>query len=143
MAFVPSIAIPTVTGTATRCQSSSRVMPSMAAQGYSRRAILRLAALGTVGVAGVALAANRKDDDFDLKELKKDVEELSYEEEVVEVGPDTREKNPTRIKKKEQVPEYMEEERDVLQKSDKKYDEMVAKEESDNERIKEIFDKKD
>lgn len=94
--------------------------------------------------AGAAFAAknSRKDDDFDIKELQKDVEELQYEEELTDVGPDPLEKNPTRIKKKAPEPSYVNEERDVLLKSDKKYDDMVAKEESDAQRLKEEFSKK-
>lgn len=146
MAFVTSTALPSLgasSATATR-DVCARNVPCMAASGHSRRSVLRLAALAGISVASSALAAKnpRKDDDFDLNELQKDVEGLKYDEELVDVGPDPQEKNPTRIKKQKPDPEYVNEERDVLLKSDKKYDDMVAKEESDNERLKQEFSKK-
>lgn len=146
MAFVTSTALPSLT-TSSAIKSSgvcSRNVPSMTASGHSRRSVLRLAALAGISVASAAFAAKTpsKDDDFDLKELQKDVEELQYDDELVDVGPDPLEKNPTRIKKKERVPEYVNDERDVLLKGDKKYDDMVAKEAADNERLKQEFSKK-
>lgn len=146
MAFVNSTALPSLTTSSaiTSRGVCSRNVPSMTASGHSRRSVLRLAALAGISVASAAFAAQnpRKDDDFDLKELQKDVEELQYDDELVDVGPDPLEKNPTRIKKKERVPEYVNDERDVLLKGDKKFDDMVAKETSDNERLKQEFSKK-
>lgn len=114
----------------------------MAVAGHSRRAMLHLAA-GALAMVGVtAVRAAEDDSNFSLKELKKDVEELKYDEEVVDVGPDDREKNPTRIKKKVEVPAFRSEEKELVKEEEENYDEMVAKEKADAAKIKAKFSKK-
>lgn len=113
----------------------------------SRRAALRLFALGVVGTValnnnnGGVKAAPTTEDDFDLSELKKDAESLKYEDEVLSVGPDDREKNPTRVKKPVKEPEYRAEEKELVEKEEQGYDAMVAKEKSDYDRIRAKFSK--
>lgn len=80
---------------------------------------------------------------FDLGDLKEDVEELSYEEEVVDVGPDAAEKIITRIKKKTGPPKFRTQEAELLKKEDAAYDAMVEKELEDEARIKKQFSKRD
>lgn len=129
---------------------TSALRPTMAATPatfgpVSRRAALRLfsTAVGALALAAPlrALADKRKEDDFDLGELKRDVEALEYDEEVTDVGPDSQEKNPTRTKKKKVAPVYVEEEKEVIEGADKKYDAMVAKEKDAAARIKAEFSK--
>lgn len=69
--------------------------PVMSAD-FSRRQMLRAAgvAFGLTVVADVARA-------FDLKELKEDVEEIKYDEEVQEIGPDSKEELILRQKKEQ------------------------------------------
>lgn len=100
----------------------------------SRRAALRFAALSIAGVATSTLAAS-----FDLKELKEDVEALKYDEEVLDVGPDSQEKNVTRIKKKEKEPEFRSEEQALIKKEDEEYDKMVASELAEEARLKATY----
>lgn len=110
----------------------------------SRRAALRLFALGVVGTVALnnnVKAAETTEDDFDLSELKKDAESLKYEDEVLSVGPDDREKNPTRVKKPVKEPEYRVEEKELVEKEEKGYDDMLAKEKTDYDRIRAKFAK--
>jgi NAD(P)-dependent dehydrogenase (short-subunit alcohol dehydrogenase family) len=94
MAFVQVVSsLPTRTARTTTVAACGR--PVMAASGLSRRAALRFAALGVAAAAGLGVARA-----FDLEELKEDVEELKYDDEVTEVGPDDKEELITRTKKK-------------------------------------------
>lgn len=102
----------------------------------SRRNVLRLAGVLATGTATAALAG------FDLKELKEDVEELNYEEEVTDVGPDPAEKNVLRTKKKKEEPAYRAEEKALVKEEEAAYDAMVAKELAEEARIKAQFSKK-
>jgi hypothetical protein len=93
MAFVQICSLPARSARTATVAACGR--PVMAASGLSRRAALRLAALGVVSAAGLGMARA-----FDLEELKEDVEELKYDDEVTEVGPDDKEELLTRTKKK-------------------------------------------
>lgn len=102
----------------------------------SRRGALRLAGLLATGAATAALAGP-----FDLKELKEDVEELNYEEEVTEVGPDPAEKNILRTKKKKEEPKFRAEEKEIIKEGSEAYDAMVAKELAEDAKLKAEFSK--
>lgn len=135
MAFVPTLpALPTsrVSGTST---SSKRL--TMVHAPLSRRSVLQAAAFSLAGIASAALAASN----IDIKELKEDVKELEYDEEVTEVGPDPVEKNITRIKKKELEPSYKVEERELIKEEEEEYKAMVKKEAEEDARIKAKFSK--
>lgn len=147
MAFIQSVSVvPLQTQqqqqNVTKCPSVM-TMTTPASGKTSRRSILRLMALGVAGIGLVnsASAARKEDDDFNLGELKKDVEELSYEDEVLDVGPDSREKNPTRLKKKVKEPEYVKEEKKIIQDDKDAYGAMVAAEKADEKKIKDKFSK--
>ena len=103
----------------------------------SRRAVLSgfaaAAALSLLG--GPALA-----DEEELKELKEDVEKLSYEEELLDVGPDPVEKSKLRVKPKPEVPSYRVKEQALTEAEEKKYDEMVAEELSEEKSLKEKYE---
>lgn len=103
----------------------------------SRRAALRLAAFSFAAASTAALA-----NQFDLKELKEDVEELKYDEEVTDIGPDAAEKNVTRTKKTAEVPKFRTEEAELLKKEDAAYDAMVEKELEEDARLKAQFSQK-
>ncbi|PXF45374.1 hypothetical protein BWQ96_04894 [Gracilariopsis chorda] len=103
----------------------------------SRRSVLQAAAFSLAGIASAALAASN----IDIKELKEDVKELEYDEEVTEVGPDPVEKNITRIKKKELEPSYKVEERELIKEEEEEYKAMVKKEAEEDARIKAKFSK--
>lgn len=108
----------------------------MSGASVSRRAALRFAAASIAGIAGVSLAS-----DISLKELKKDVEELKYDEEVTDVGPDDREKNVTRTKKKVEEPKFRVEEKELLAEDENNFDEMVAEELEEEKKLKAKFSK--
>ncbi|KAI0558425.1 DGF-1-like protein [Gracilaria domingensis] len=106
----------------------------------SRRSVLRVAAFSVVGVAAAAIA-----DGIDTKqlkeELKEDVKELNYEEEVTDVGPDAAEKNVTRIRKKEDEPAYKVEERELVKEEKEEYAAMLEREAEEDAKIKAKFSK--
>lgn len=132
MAFVPTTSpLPT---SKRNGQIATTIRPTMTQAPLSRRAALRFAALSIAGVATSTLAAS-----FDLKELKEDVEALKYDEEVLDVGPDSQEKNVTRIKKKEKEPEFRSEEQALIKKEDEEYDKMVASELAEEARLKATY----
>lgn len=133
MAFIPALP---VVHTA-RPTATSRSTATMTHAPISRRAALRFAAFSLAAAATSALAA----EEFSLKELKEDVEELKYDDEVLDVGPDSKEKNITRIKKKDATPKFRSKEAELLKEEDKKYDAMVEKELEDEARIKAQFSK--
>lgn len=60
---------------------------------------------------------------------------------MVEVGPDSAEKNVTRFKKKEEAPAYRAEEAALEKEDDKAYDAMLAKEKVEAQKLKEQFGK--
>lgn len=94
----------------------------VAGEDVSRRSVLRGAGLAALGLfVAPALA-------FDKGELKEDAEALNYEDELTDVGPDEKEKNITRAKKKAKAPGYREEQQALVKAEDQKYDEMVAEE---------------
>jgi hypothetical protein len=93
MAFVQVFSLPTRAVYAAPVAACGRTV--MSATGLSRRAALRLAAFGVVAAAGGSAVRA-----FDLEELKEDVEELKYDDEVTDVGPDAAEELITRTKKK-------------------------------------------
>lgn len=115
----------------------------MAAGGPSRRAILR-SAVSAAGLAGLLAVARsvRAGEAMDLQELKKDVEELNYEDELVDAGPDDNAENPTRAKKKVVEPEYVAEEKELIEEEEESYEKMLAKEAEDAARVKARFSKK-
>lgn len=144
MAFIQSVP---VVGTTSRSASAgacerTRSAPMMSADNVSRRAVLRLVA-GALAVAGGsvgALAQSKKSSDsFDLKELKKDVESLNYVDEVTDVGPDSREKNPTRTKKPTTEPKFRNEEEMLIKSEEAAYDTMVKKEYQDSEKLRDEY----
>lgn len=141
MAFIQSVP---VVGTASRSTAAGvcerkRAAPMMSASNLSRRAVLRLVA-GALAVAGGSVGALAQEKDkFDLKELKKDVESLNYTDEVTDVGPDSREKNPTRTKKPTTEPKYRNEEQMLIKSEEAAYDTMVKKEYQDSEKLRNEF----
>lgn len=144
MAFIQSVSLPATSAptNAATCVRPRQVTATMDVPNYSRRAVLRLVA-GALAVAGgsAAHAARKKDEDeFDMKELKKDVEDLKYDSEVTEIGPDTREKNPTRTKKPQAAPKYKDEEKRILENEGAAYKSMVNKELSESEKLKKEFE---
>lgn len=106
----------------------------------SRRGALRLAGLGALALAAPVFAEG-----ISLKalegELKEDVEELKYDEELLDVGPDEREKNPVDIKrpKKENPVVVAEVKRE--KREEEEFDDMVAREKAEGERVKALFKK--
>ena len=102
----------------------------------SRRAVLRLAGFSAAALATAAFAEAP-----DLKELKQEVEELKYDEEVTEVGPDAAEKNILRAKKPEATPEYVEENAEIIETEKANYDAMLDKEKADADALKAKFGK--
>lgn len=147
MAFIQSLPVPAVAATAvTKSPTCNAKRPIMTASGgTSRRDVLRLFSLAAVAAAAVPAASfaavKSTDDDFDLKELKKDVEELKYDEELLDVGPDPQEKNPTRVKKKAPEPEFRAEEKELVEVDEKAFDAMVEKEKEQDAKIKAKFNK--
>lgn len=138
MAFVSAIP---VAACRTAGDATCARAPRMALNGSSpmnRRAALRLAAVFGVGVAltGRVSAA----DETDRSVLKEDLGELKYNEQVVEQGPSTAE-IIAREKIPEEVPEYVQENKEVLVSSEQKFGEMVAEEEAEAKRIRESFSK--
>ena len=104
----------------------------------SRRAALQLAG----GLAGFALL-REVNAQIDLKELKKEAEEISYEEEVTDVGPDAAAENIiTQTKKKEEEPEFRERERELREEEESKFDQMVAQEKEEAKAVREAFSKR-
>lgn len=136
MAFIIS-SLPVVKSSRTHAGTCTTGL-KMSANPISRRAALRAAAFGLAGAAAAAFAADEK---IDLKELKEGVEELKYDEEVTEVGPDPAEKNILRTKKKEVDPAYVAEEKKILKESEEAYGEMLKEEESEAAILKEKFSK--
>ncbi|CAN8073548.1 unnamed protein product [Agarophyton chilense] len=102
----------------------------------SRRSVLRGAAFSVVGIAAAAIAGQ-----IDIKELKEDIKDLNYEDEVTDVGPDPAEKNITRIRKKQAEPAYKIEERELFKEEEQEYEAMVEKEAEEDARIKAKFSK--
>lgn len=120
-----------------RARTTRAACPQMSANPrVSRRGALRLAGLMATGAASAALAGQ-----FDLKELKEDVEALQYDEEVTDVGPDPQEKQVLRTKKKKEEPKFRTEEKKQLKEEEDKYDAMVAKELEDEAKLKAQFSK--
>lgn len=105
----------------------------------SRRAALRLAVVfgGGIALSREARAAKIEE----LKELKEDVEDLKYNDELVDQGPSAAE-SKLRAKKKAGTPEYVEEEKEVLVSSEKRFESMLENEKAEAERIRKQFSKK-
>ncbi len=102
-----------------------------------RRALLQLsAAFVGLSVAEAGFAQ------IDKEELKEEVEEIKYEEEVTDIGPDPQAEMISRIKKPEEEPEFRKEEAEILEEGEKKFDAMVAKEAKDAAEIKKKFSRK-
>lgn len=95
-----------------------------------------MAGLLATGAAAAAFAG-----EFDLKELKEDVEELNYEEEVTEIGPDPAEKNILRTKRKKEEPKFRVEEKEMVKEEENAYDAMIAREKEEDAKIKAQFSK--
>lgn len=107
----------------------------------TRRGALRLA-----GLSALALAAPVFAEGISLKslegELKEDVEALKYDEELLDVGPDSREKNIVDIPKpKKENPVVAAQEKREKQE-EKNFDDMVEKEKAEAAKLKAAFKKK-
>lgn len=146
-AFVPAAALPAVRPVV---QQSSRVKtkttPSMASAPMSRRSALRLAGLagmaGAAALAGATAPVRASSILEDLEEVKKDVKAISYSDEVLDQGPDGKEKLIVREKKrpKENVDVARLEVAEEVEEA--KYDKMLASEAEEAERVKSLFSKR-
>lgn len=134
MAFITTPPFLAPTPASTTISSTS---PRMQHAPISRRTALKFAAFSLVSTISSAALAEK----FNLKELKEDVEELQYDEEVTEVGPDPAEKNPLRIKKKQREPQYKAEEKDLKKEEEEKYAAMLTKEKEEDAKLKAQFSK--
>lgn len=145
MAFVAGAALP-VAAPARRAATTVMATPPHAAAPLSRRTALSAgfaaaaaAALSGVSSASAATTIPKLDK---LSDLKKQVEAIDYEEEFVDVGPDSQEKELSNLKKKAKDPAYRAKLKAVIDAEESKYDEMIAKEKADEAVIKAKFSKK-
>lgn len=104
--------------------------------------MLRVAGLAALAVAAPVLAS----EPITLKklegDLKQDVEALDYDTELLDIGPDSREKNPVDIPKpkKQNATIAAQEKREAEEEAE--YAAMVAKEKAEAAKIREAFRKK-
>ncbi|GAB0493163.1 hypothetical protein MMPV_004437 [Pyropia vietnamensis] len=145
MAFVAGATLP-VAASARRAATTVMATPPPASAPLSRRAALSagFAAAAAAALAGVspASAATQTMPKLDkLSDLKKQVEAIDYEEEFVDVGPDSQEKEISNLKKKAKDPAYRAKLKAVIDAEEKKYDEMLAKEKAEEAIIKAKFSK--
>lgn len=147
MAFIAGAVLP-VSAPARRAATTVMATPPPAAAPLSRRAALSVgfaaaAAAALSGVSSAEAATATVIPKLDkLSDLKKQVEAIDYEEEFVDVGPDSQEKELSNLKKKAKDPAYRAKLKAVIDAEESKYDEMVAKEKADDAILKAKFSKK-
>lgn len=148
MAFVAGAALP-VAAPARRAAVTVMATPSPAAAPLSRRAALAagVAAAAAAALSGVSSASAASGPVTIPKldkpsDLKKQVEAIDYEEEFVDVGPDSQEKEMSNLKKKAKDPAYRAKLKAVIDAEESKYEEMVAKEKAEEAVLKAKFSKK-
>lgn len=148
MAFVAGAALP-VAAPARRAAVTVMATPPPASAPLSRRAALAagVAAAAAAALSGVSSASAASGPvtipKLDkLSDLKKQVEAIDYEEEFVDVGPDSQEKEMSNLKKKAKDPAYRAKLKAVIDAEESKYEEMVAKEKAEEAVLKAKFSKK-
>jgi hypothetical protein len=138
MAFVTGAPLPV---RASRAAPTCARAPTMSG-GVSRRGLVRGAALGLAALGAQAALAAGGISLKELKgELKEDVEEMKYDEELFDVGPDSKEANRIDLKRPPKVNTAVVAEEEREEKEEEKYDAMVAREKEEAARIKAVFDK--
>lgn len=138
MAFVTLTPLPLSTARATRATTCAR--PTMSAGApVGRRAALHLLAAGV----GATFAASARAEGVldELSELKEEVGELKYEDEVTDEGPAEGENIITKSVATEETPEYVKEQAELKAEKGKEYDEMVKVRQRELDAIKAKFGK--
>lgn len=140
MAFVTGPALPTRPAARAPALSSARAPATMS---VTRRAALRAAGLALAGLgAQSALAAGGVKLESVKGFLNKGVESLDYDEELLDVGPDPKEKNKVDIKKPPKVNKAVVSEKKRMEKEESEFNAMVSAEKAEAERVRNLFKKK-
>lgn len=108
----------------------------------NRRSVLGLGLAGLVGFSLAGIDAVRAESAETKKELLGELKKLDYKEELFDVGPEKESELKIDEKRVTAPPEYVEDEKEILEKEEKDFATMLAKEEADAAKIRATFGKK-